>query len=178
MRPYLHPCSACSRHILSSEPECPFCGSVPAAASPPKQQKVRGRLSRAALVALGTTLAATPTVACGGDPDNLGGDGDGDGDMSGDGDGDMAGDGDNSTPIYGISPAGGGGFTGTAAGGGSATGGATLVGVGGDTGSATGGTMNEGGMGGAVDGSGGADEMGSGGDQLIPVYGNAPRPLR
>lgn len=176
MRPYLHPCSACSRHILSSEPECPFCGTASEGAPPPKQQKPRGRLSRAALVALGT-LAAAPAAACGGEPDDLSGDGDGDGDMSGDGDGDMAGDGDNSTPIYGISPAGGGGWTGTATGGGSSTGGATVVGVGGDMGSGAGGAQHYGGMGGEVVGSGGADETGSGGDQLIPVYGNAPRPL-
>lgn len=60
----LQPCPACRRHILSNVGECPFCGStVRLEASPPLQRA--GRLTRAAIFAGATALAAT---ACG-DPE-------------------------------------------------------------------------------------------------------------
>lgn len=164
----LHPCSSCARHILSTEAACPFCGHA-AAAAVPTRSLPRGRLSRAALIALGT-IAASPAAACAGDVEEAG---DGDGDMMGDGDapntggtsgdGDMAGDGDNPVAVYGA-PASGGlsNFTG----GGPGTGGeANLGGMAGGDGS--------GGEDGGEPGTGGGD-LGTGGDQVAPVYGIAP----
>jgi hypothetical protein len=65
----LAPCPSCHRHVRGGEGRCPFCGEVietrtparlPAASAPP-----RGRLSRAAALAIGASLAAVP--ACGRD---------------------------------------------------------------------------------------------------------------
>jgi hypothetical protein len=88
------------------------------------------------------------------------------------GDGDMYGDGDNGAPVYGISPDPTGGATST---------GGALIGSGGAPvygAPPTGGDANLGGMGGETSSggaTGGAVEEGTGGDQLIPVYGLAPR---
>lgn len=102
----LHPCASCSRHVLGSEERCPFCGvALPFSAVLPRKTP-KGRLSRAALVALGT-LSVTPQVACGGAAeDGAAGDGDvagdgdaGDDDVAGD---DVAGDDDGMTASGGI----------------------------------------------------------------------------
>lgn len=59
----LIPCSACGRHVYTSETSCPFCrhelGDVAATAS---RRAPVARMSRAALVVLGMS-----SVACGGD---------------------------------------------------------------------------------------------------------------
>lgn len=58
--PQLLPCSSCSRHVLVSETQCPFCGSslkLQASGRPRVPQGLR----RAQLFALGATLA---TAAC------------------------------------------------------------------------------------------------------------------
>ncbi len=165
MAPTLHPCAACSRHVLSSEESCPFCGSALSPGSAPKRPLPKRRMSRAALVAFGT-LAASPQIACGGAAE----DDSNQGDRDSSGDGDMAGDGDTAAPVYGIAPS--GGTTGS--------GGTPLVGTGGAPvygAPITGGTFNEGGMGGesSSDGSGGDDDvLGTGGAISVPVYGLAP----
>jgi len=55
----LQPCTACHRHVASSETECPFCGA-PIVGEPPRALPI-GRLSRAAVFA-GAALA----TSCGG----------------------------------------------------------------------------------------------------------------
>jgi hypothetical protein len=57
----LTPCSACARHVRALDTTCPFC-RAPAPARSVASPSVP-RLGRAALLAFGTTLAAT---ACGG----------------------------------------------------------------------------------------------------------------
>lgn len=161
MAPTLHPCSGCSRHILTSEESCPFCGTALSLAGVTPRATPKGRLSRAALVAFGT-LAATPQVACGGTTEDDSTEGDGDGDMTGDGD---SGDGDNTAPVYGLSPSGGNSGDGDGLGDGDAP----IYGA-----PPTGGDANLGGMGGETSTGGGVEE-GSGGEQLIPIYGIAPR---
>jgi hypothetical protein len=60
----LRPCPGCTRHIKTSEPVCPFCATALsaefAAFSPTLPNK---RMSRAALVALGATIALTGCAA-------------------------------------------------------------------------------------------------------------------
>ena len=54
----LVPCPACRRHIRAVETTCPFCSrAVSQASAQAVRPAMTGRLSRAALVALGTTLA-------------------------------------------------------------------------------------------------------------------------
>jgi len=55
----LQPCTACHRHVASSETQCPFCGA-PIVAEPARVLPI-GRLSRAA-VFVGAALA----TSCGG----------------------------------------------------------------------------------------------------------------
>lgn len=113
--PNLRPCSECFRHVLITEASCPFCSATLLVEAERRRPESRGRVSRAALVALGT-LAVTPVVACGGkaEEERNSGDGDisGDGGMSGDGDmsgdGGTSGDGDVVAPPYGLPPQSGG----------------------------------------------------------------------
>lgn len=58
----LTPCSACSRHVRVDADACPFCGAAVAATEP--RSMPRGRLTRAAVFAAGTALAAAG--GCGG----------------------------------------------------------------------------------------------------------------
>lgn len=198
----LQPCSSCARHILSSEDSCPFCGESQARLAAPKRMLPKGRMSRAALVALGT-LAVTPTVACGSESEDDSTEGDGDGDMSGDGDGDMSGDGDGDNPaaVYGAAPSGGTSGDGDVSGdgdgdttapvygaapSGGASGDGDMSGDGdGDTTAPVYGAAPSGGASGDGDtstggmssgGTGGDDSMGAGGFQVGPVYGIAPIP--
>lgn len=64
---HLVPCVSCARHVRASERACPFCGAgVPSALrDSPRPRAPTARLSRAALMALGTGAAALAT-ACGG----------------------------------------------------------------------------------------------------------------
>lgn len=64
----LAPCPSCQRHVFVSDAVCPFCGSRDArvARSVPKGLS-RSGLSRAAMVALGTTTVMA--AACGDDDD-------------------------------------------------------------------------------------------------------------
>jgi hypothetical protein len=62
----LRPCPGCSRHVRVSEPACPFCaGELDDAfrSTPSPRARAVGRLSRAALFALGASGLAT--AACG-----------------------------------------------------------------------------------------------------------------
>src|SRR3954469_15392127 len=53
----LVPCPECSRHVRVSEPECPFCAQ-------PLEPRLPGvRLSRAATLAFGATLASAAALA-------------------------------------------------------------------------------------------------------------------
>ncbi len=64
---HLLPCPECSRHVLVSETECPFCALPLELAINPEPQHPRTRLGRAATFAFGATLAsATALAACGG----------------------------------------------------------------------------------------------------------------
>lgn len=59
----LTPCTRCSRHVRSSEPDCPFCGAPLAARPAPATSAPRvGRLTRAAIFAGAAIIAP----ACGG----------------------------------------------------------------------------------------------------------------
>jgi len=54
----LNPCPSCNRHVRADETACPFCAAaLPSRASLPERVLPRGRLSRAALIAAGATLA-------------------------------------------------------------------------------------------------------------------------
>lgn len=54
----LNPCPSCNRHVRAEETACPFCAAaLPSRASLPERVLPRGRLSRAALIAAGATLA-------------------------------------------------------------------------------------------------------------------------
>jgi hypothetical protein len=63
---HLRPCTGCARHIRVSEAACPFCGVEPSAAlrASPAPVAPRGRLTRAAIFALGASTAAVGT-GCG-----------------------------------------------------------------------------------------------------------------
>ena len=62
----LIPCGACGRHVRAAEGACPFCGGALSGASA-SIELPQGRLSRAALVAFGLTVAASGAAAgCGG----------------------------------------------------------------------------------------------------------------
>jgi hypothetical protein len=62
--PDLHPCPACHRHVAATESACPFCGAAQPTRVP--IEVPRGRLSRAAVFAAGTTLVAAAAAGCGG----------------------------------------------------------------------------------------------------------------
>src|SRR5262245_53639708 len=64
----LIPCSACGRHVYTTETSCPFCSHElgDLAATAPRRAPV-ARMSRAALVVLGMS-----SVACGGDVEESG----------------------------------------------------------------------------------------------------------
>jgi hypothetical protein len=71
---HLVPCPSCSRHVRTSESECPFCGSGLELSSVPAPVLPATRLGRAATFAFGATLlSATAMVACGGDSEDDGG---------------------------------------------------------------------------------------------------------
>src|SRR5262245_56983060 len=72
----LSPCPSCSRHVLTTEPTCPFCKSTLSAAETAAPIVPRG-LSRAAMLPLGATLALQ---GCSGGTTTVGG-----GDASADG---------------------------------------------------------------------------------------------
>lgn len=59
----LAPCPACSRHVKSSDPVCPFCGA-PSAPSRPAPPRATQRVSRARWLAFGPAVAVL--VGCGG----------------------------------------------------------------------------------------------------------------
>ncbi len=179
----LHPCPHCQRHIRANESSCPFCDGETAGAFDHLAQPrlPTRRLSRAALLALGTMAASVPLSACAGEDDGenstgtgginatTDGEGAGGSEMSTAGDG--AGGADASTggdsggaAVYGVPPSGGANSAGT--GGDGSIG--PVYGVapsGGADGAGTGG-----------DGSGGTTIVGTGGDDggIAPVYGIAP----
>jgi hypothetical protein len=54
----LSPCPGCARHVLATEPACPFCGaSMPADFTARVRPEAPRRLSRVAALAFGTSLA-------------------------------------------------------------------------------------------------------------------------
>jgi hypothetical protein len=56
----LVPCPGCARHVRTDETACPFCtAALPACAPPPEPAANGPRLNRAAIVALGASLALT-----------------------------------------------------------------------------------------------------------------------
>jgi hypothetical protein len=61
---HLAACPCCARHVRVSESTCPFCRSAlnEAFRATPAGQAPRGRLTRAALFALGTGVAMTPAL--------------------------------------------------------------------------------------------------------------------
>jgi hypothetical protein len=61
--PHLRPCKSCSRHVRADEARCPFCSAELETALP--QAFIDGRLSRAAIMAVGTALAAGTLGGCG-----------------------------------------------------------------------------------------------------------------
>ena len=53
----LAPCPACNRHVATDETTCPFCSAaLPDSIRCQPRQPLRGRLSRAGLLAAGATL--------------------------------------------------------------------------------------------------------------------------
>lgn len=65
---HLVPCPECSRHVRVTETACPFCSLPLDLADAPSPVLPGQRLSRAATLAFGATLAsATALAACGGD---------------------------------------------------------------------------------------------------------------
>lgn len=71
MTAFLHPCPHCQRHIRTDETSCPFCDADVAGAfdAVPAPRLPTARLSRAALLALGTVVSSIPLTACAGDDD-------------------------------------------------------------------------------------------------------------
>jgi len=64
---HLVPCPECNRHVRVSERACPFCSLPLDLAGTPEPVLPRERLSRAATLAFGATLAsATALAACSG----------------------------------------------------------------------------------------------------------------
>jgi hypothetical protein len=64
-KPHLRACVSCARHVRVSEVACPFCGSALGESfrAAPAPQAPAGRLTRAALFALGSATLAL-TQAC------------------------------------------------------------------------------------------------------------------
>lgn len=61
---FLTPCDGCHRHVRSSEARCPFCGAAVSSAMRGRVPRIpQGRLGRAAMMAIGATVA---TTGCGG----------------------------------------------------------------------------------------------------------------
>ena len=64
---HLVPCPECSRHVRVSEAQCPFCAQPLDLSGTPAPRLPGVRLSRAATLAFGATLAsATALAACSG----------------------------------------------------------------------------------------------------------------
>jgi len=64
---HLVPCPECSRHVRVSEHECPFCALPLDLSAAPQPRLPSERLSRAATLAFGATLASvTALAACSG----------------------------------------------------------------------------------------------------------------
>lgn len=62
---HLVPCPECGRHVRVSESDCPFCALPLELAGTPEPRLPGARLSRAATLAFGATLAsATALAAC------------------------------------------------------------------------------------------------------------------
>src|SRR6185369_12261770 len=61
----LVPCVHCARHVRVAEVRCPFCRGVLPGEAPARAG--RGRMSRAAMLAVGATLASAP-AGCADDP--------------------------------------------------------------------------------------------------------------
>src|SRR4051812_18987192 len=59
----LVPCPECSRHVRVSEPECPFCAQPLDLSGTPEPRLPGVRLSRAATLAFGATLASAAALA-------------------------------------------------------------------------------------------------------------------
>jgi hypothetical protein len=59
------PCPGCSRHIKRGDAFCPFCGATASVDTGPTRV-LAGRLSRAALFAVGAVGTAVATTDCGG----------------------------------------------------------------------------------------------------------------
>lgn len=61
----LAPCPACNRHVSTDETTCPFCSTaLPDSVRCQPRQRLRGRLSRAGLLAAGAVLMSS-AEACG-----------------------------------------------------------------------------------------------------------------
>jgi hypothetical protein len=181
MSSHLLPCPACNRHVQTSESACPFCQQILSEefrATRPRALPCT-RLTRAAVFAVGASLAAAP--ACG--------------DETGSNDGGMA-----DASAGGTSGAQGGAGGGAVATGGTGgsltgTGGTGVPGTGGNRGtggvSGSGGTSGAGGSGGNRGTDAGADTGKDGaadavvdtrpppfdGGGVVPVYGAPPVPL-
>jgi hypothetical protein len=174
MSEFLIVCPGCSRHVWAKESACPFCAEGLSSVARVAPSLPTRRLPRAALFALGATLASGVQVACGGEDD--GGVAPATGGMVG------SSGGSNATGGVGGAVATGGGQALGGTGGGLATGGAMAAG-------GTGGVLitplyggifppPEGGAGGEVNGGAGgeAGNAGSGGDFAVPPYGASPAP--
>src|SRR5262245_10859835 len=59
----LVPCIHCDRHVRVAETRCPFCQGALAGEPAAAARAGRGRMSRAAMLAVGATLATAP-AAC------------------------------------------------------------------------------------------------------------------
>jgi hypothetical protein len=74
----LVPCPACNRHVATDETACPFCSAaLPDSIRCQTRKPLRGRLSRAGLLAAGTTLIGIGSCAAaygGGPPPDAGSD--------------------------------------------------------------------------------------------------------
>jgi hypothetical protein len=58
------PCPECSRHVKRGETLCPFCGATASVVENRPSRATAGRLSRAALFAVGAVGAAVATTDC------------------------------------------------------------------------------------------------------------------
>lgn len=68
---FLTPCESCQRHVRTTDDSCPFCGAHVTNAMRARRPRVaKGRLGRAALMAIGATVASA--TACAGDSEDEG----------------------------------------------------------------------------------------------------------